>query len=261
MTTPKTQPEPVALSPLEKMRLPFPEHQIGILPRAVSKQDTEKFACRQGTKASVDGKFCGGFHTRSIHLDFVGHAALTDRLLDADPNWDWRPLATDDYGLPKFDNNGGLWIELTVGGVTRLGYGDSQGKTGPNAIKEAIGDALRNAGMRFGAALDLWHKGDLHDQQEEQGKLDEKAAAPVAAIVPRDWLEEAREMETADQVLAKWRLAKAGGADEATLKAIVDLGEELRDKEDAAAAQAAAENPTAPVAAAAEQVKAGFQRK
>ena len=29
-------------------------------------------------------------------------------------------------------------------------------------MKERIGDALRNAAMRFGAALDLWHKGDLH---------------------------------------------------------------------------------------------------
>jgi hypothetical protein len=29
-------------------------------------------------------------------------------------------------------------------------------------MKERIGDALRNAAMRFGAALDLWHKGELH---------------------------------------------------------------------------------------------------
>ena len=60
------------------------------------------------------------------------------------------------------DNFGGMWIKLTVCGVTRLGYGDAQGKEGGNAIKEAIGDALRNAAMRFGAALELWHKGDLH---------------------------------------------------------------------------------------------------
>jgi len=32
-------------------------------------------------------------------------------------------------------------------------------------MKELIGDALRNAAMRFGAALDLWHKGgDLYSQ-------------------------------------------------------------------------------------------------
>ena len=46
-------------------------------------------------------------------------------------------------GLPQFDKNGGLWIRLTVAGVTRVGYGDAAGKSGPNAIKEAIGDAIR----------------------------------------------------------------------------------------------------------------------
>jgi hypothetical protein len=55
-----------------------------------------------------------------------------------------------------------MWIKLTVCGVTRLGYGHAEGKQGGDAIKEVIGDALRNAAMRFGAALDLWHKGDLH---------------------------------------------------------------------------------------------------
>lgn len=99
-------------------------------------------------------------------LDYVGHAALTDRLLDADPQWAWEPLAYAQSGLPYIDELGGMWIKLTVCGVTRIGYGDAQGKTGPNAIKEVIGDALRNAAMRFGAALDLWHKGDLHADEE-----------------------------------------------------------------------------------------------
>jgi hypothetical protein len=34
-------------------------------------------------------------------------------------------------------------------------------------MKERIGDALRNAAMRFGAALDLWHKGDLHKDDDD----------------------------------------------------------------------------------------------
>jgi hypothetical protein len=71
-----------------------------------------------------------------------------------------RWLTTD--GSPAFDQAGGLWIKLTVCGQTRLGYGHADGKRGGDAIKEVIGDALRNAAMRFGAALDLWHKGDLH---------------------------------------------------------------------------------------------------
>jgi hypothetical protein len=61
-----------------------------------------------------------------------------------------------------FDNSGGLWIKLTVCGMTRIGFGDAPKKIGGDATKECIGDAIRNAAMRFGAALDLWHKGELH---------------------------------------------------------------------------------------------------
>jgi hypothetical protein len=95
-----------------------------------------------------------------VTLDFVGHGFLTQRLLDVDPLWTWEPMALDANGLPLLDENGGLWIKLTVCGVTRLGYGDAGGRKGSNAIKEIIGDALRNAGMRFGMALELWCKGD-----------------------------------------------------------------------------------------------------
>lgn len=100
----------------------------------------------------------------------MGHAALTDRLLEVDPQWSWKPMAVNEHGLPIYDQFGGLWIWLTICGVTRPGYGFADGKSGGNAIKEAIGDALRNAGMRFGAALDLWHKGDLHEAEMEKGQ-------------------------------------------------------------------------------------------
>ena len=110
-----------------------------------------------------------------VKLAYVGHAALTDRLLDCDPAWSWEPLAMSANGLPVMDEMGGMWIKLTVCGVTRLGYGHAGSKTGGDAIKEVIGDALRNAAMRFGAALDLWHKGDLH--------ADEQAAPKAAAKV------------------------------------------------------------------------------
>lgn len=115
---------------LAKLRVPFPPEQIGKLPK-------------------------GG-----IQLDFVGHGFITQRLLDVDPQWNWEPVAFDGLGLPLLDEFGGLWIRLTVCGVTRIGYGDAGGRKGPDAIKVAIGDALRNAGMRFGLALDLWCKGD-----------------------------------------------------------------------------------------------------
>ena len=104
-----------------------------------------------------------------LKLDYVGHAALTKRLLETDLNWSWEPFAVGEDGLPKLDERGGLWIRLTVCGITRIGYGDSGNSRGTQAIKEAIGDALRNAGMRFGSELDLWHKGDLFDLAESRG--------------------------------------------------------------------------------------------
>lgn len=155
----------VTLDPLALLRAPFPPNQISKLPKESRAQADE----RKANKASaINCKVCGGWHHKSaVHLDYVGHAALTDRLLDADPLWTWEPVAFTPEGMPSFDRNGGLWIKLTVCGVTRLGYGNAEGKSGGDAVKEIIGDALRNAAMRFGAALDLWHKGDLHAADDE----------------------------------------------------------------------------------------------
>lgn len=167
---------------LARLREPFDPGAINLLPRNVRKNDNDKMKCdaSNGRRVSMDGRYCGGYHALSIHLDYVGHAALTDRLLEVDPEWAWEPMATGPDGLPVFDNFGGLWIRLSICGVTRLGYGDAQGKNGSNAVKEAIGDALRNAGMRFGAALDLWHKGDLRDAGTEQGNDDHPDAGATA---------------------------------------------------------------------------------
>jgi hypothetical protein len=149
---------------LDLLREPFPANQISKLPKPTKQQtDAVKADFKQGIRCQV----CGGWHHKDvIHLDYVGHAALTDRLLDCDSAWSWEPVAFDSAGLPAIDKDGGLWIRLTVCGVTRLGYGDAQGKVGGDAMKERIGDAMRNAAMRFGAALDLWHKGDLHAEPE-----------------------------------------------------------------------------------------------
>ena len=112
----------------DALRAPFPKEQIQKLP------------------------------TGGLQLDYVSHAWVTDRLLQVDPTWTWKPLAFTDAGLPSFDSNGGLWIELTVCGVTRYGYGEPQGRDKFDQTKGAIGNAIRNAAMRFGVALDLWAK-------------------------------------------------------------------------------------------------------
>lgn len=161
----QTKMEPPTLA---KLREPFPPNQISKLPKETKAQ----IDARRNDKSLMVWKCpeCGGAHHKNaVHLDYVGHAALTDRLLDTDPHWTWEPVSFGQDGLPVQDKNGGLWIKLTVLDVTRLGYGAADGKSGGDAIKEIIGDALRNAAMRFGAALDLWHKGDLHvDDTEDE---------------------------------------------------------------------------------------------
>jgi hypothetical protein len=236
ISTPDPSPEQVGAA-LAKLREPFPEHQVSKLPKQVKKGDTDRYSCVKGTpnfsKASKDGVECGGYHAWSVHLDYVGHAALTDRLLSTDLLWDWEPLAVDDTGLPQFDRNGGMWIRLTVAGVTRLGYGDSQGKTGPNAVKEAIGDALRNAAMRFGAALDLWHKGDLHDAAAEQGRDGLEAGANETP--GRDWEAEAARCKTTAEYISLFNEAKKLKVDRETIAKMREHGTKLKEAEDAEA--------------------------
>ena len=164
---------------LELLREPFPANLISKLPKPTKAQTD---AVKADFKVGVRCEICGGYHhPKVVHLDYVGHAALTDRLLDADPQWNWEPMALTPEGLPVLDKDGGMWIKLTVDGVTRLGYGDAQGKTGGDAMKERIGDGLRNAAMRFGAALDLWHKGDLHAEEPLPPSAVEKAVAEITA--------------------------------------------------------------------------------
>lgn len=127
---------------LAALREPFPADQVGKLPKA-------------GTT-----------------LDYVGHGAVTARLLDVDPEWNWEPLALDERGLPVFERDPqgrptALWIRLTVGGVTRLGVGTCQANQF-EAEKVLIGDALRNAAMRFGVALDLWVHAEDDEKQTAQ---------------------------------------------------------------------------------------------
>lgn len=103
-------------------------------------------------------------------LDYVSHAWVTDRLLQVDPEWTWEPVGFDQYGLPKLDENGGLWIKLTVCGVTRYGYGEPQGRDAHDKVKGAIGNSLRVAAMRFGIGLDLWQKESLVEQPKAPTK-------------------------------------------------------------------------------------------
>lgn len=122
------------------LRTPFPPEQVGKLPRK-----------------SKTGHV--------VLLDYVGHAEVTARLLDADPTWNWEPMAKTADGLPLFilDTQGnpvGLWIRMSVGGVERIGFG-SVAHDAFEPEKQLISDAIRNCAMRFGVALQQWAKSDL----------------------------------------------------------------------------------------------------
>lgn len=199
---------------LERLRAPFPANQISKLP----KETRSQIDARKADKGLMvyNCPTCGGHHHKNaVHLDYVGHAALTDRLLDSDIEWTWEPLAMDETGLPLFDRGGGLWIKLTVCGVTRLGYGSADGKSGGDAIKEVIGDAMRNAAMRFGAALDLWHKGDLHLPEEPEtsgGHSQDGAISPQTHTFPTGPAKNITELKALIKPL--WREIKGTGDDD-----------------------------------------------
>jgi hypothetical protein len=139
-----------------RLREPFPAEKIGKLPKLTCGDCSNK-KCGKHQRRTC--KICKAYvSTAHTHLDFVGHADVTDRLLTVDALWSWEPLALNESGLPMLDSNRGMWIRLTVAGKTLLGYGHAGSKTGGDAVKETIGDAIRNAAMRFGVALDMWRK-------------------------------------------------------------------------------------------------------
>jgi len=97
-------------------------------------------------------------------LDFVGHAAVTDRLNRIAPDWT--------YTVDNMSSIGDqVWIRgtMTIGGVSRPEFGDGADP------KEAIGNFIRRAAMRFGVALDLWSRQELEPTP---------AAGPAQAVTP-----------------------------------------------------------------------------
>lgn len=175
---------------LTAMRADFPASAIGKLPRITCPDCSDRSKqCSRHQRRKCE--LCDNYHsTAAIHLDFVGHAHLTERLNEVDPGWDWLPAAFDDDGLPKLTGGGNLWIILRFGGRFFQGVGDAPNKKGGDALKEMIGDALRNVGMRRGAALSLWMKErDVPEGEGDDAPVNGTAApatetAKAAAAAP-----------------------------------------------------------------------------
>lgn len=162
------------LAGLKAVREPFAADWVSKLPKP-TKRENPKGNCRE----------CGKYHgLPAVHIDYVGHADITARLLDVDPLWNWEPLSITDDGLPKIsvkDNTASMWIKLTICGVTRLGVGTAPANK-EEVQKELIGDALRNAAMRFGVALDLWSKADRSNATEEAAEASPVAVETVSLV-------------------------------------------------------------------------------
>jgi hypothetical protein len=160
------EPGKLSTATVAALRAPFAPEQIGKLPRG------------------------------NVQLDFVGHAAVTDRLLSVDPFWSWEPVAFDPDGAPLIRHDGNrhsLWIYLTVCGVSRLGVGIVNGDK-QELEKELISDALRNAAMRFGVALDLWSKTPLGlDGESSAQELPSEPAPRPRVPAPVEQLSELHE--------------------------------------------------------------------
>ena len=168
---------------LAKLREDFPDAVVGKLPRVTCKACSDKRSqCTQHQKSKCGT--CQAYITSAhIHLDYVGHAETTDRLLTADPTWTWEPLGFTAEGLPLVvpSDSGSellLWIRLTACGVTRIGLG-SVPRGAFDAEKQLIGDALRNAAMRYGLALKLWAKSELESALVESPEHDAAPAPPA----------------------------------------------------------------------------------
>ncbi len=117
-----------------------------------------------------------------VELRYLSHIWVRKAFQDADPDWSWDPMGYDDHGQPVIvtDSQGhpvGLWIWLNLLGTRMPGYGSVEpGKR--DAIKELIGDALRNAGMRL-VGGSLWVK----QTKKPKGKAPAKKATPVDAAI------------------------------------------------------------------------------
>lgn len=152
---------------------PFPPDQVEKKPQTLRRDDQDKGRC-ENNRYSADGHFCGGWHARAIHLDYVGHAGITMRLNEVvtPAGWSWEPVAFNPDGTPNTGRE--FWIRLTVLGVTKYGVGDDFN----GSAKQAIGDALRNAALRFGIATYLWSKSDASKVIAAGGDPDAHQSAP-----------------------------------------------------------------------------------
>jgi hypothetical protein len=160
--TAATRPAPSELAPpevWERLVEPFPTDQIEKLPKVLRRDDQDKGRCQEGSRYSADGHYCGGWHSRAVHLDYVGHAGITMRLNSVlgPGGWDFKPYANGPDGLPVMGREFYAALTIRVGEESVTKWDMAANFNGP---QEALGDALRRCAMRFGVGTYLWSKSD-----------------------------------------------------------------------------------------------------
>jgi hypothetical protein len=141
----------------EALRKPFDPKQIGKLPRKTK-------------TGSV------------IYLDYVGHAAVVDRLNTVAPDWALtldRVVEADGHVLAAVGT-------MTIGGKPMTEVGEPTGQnTYGQELQTALGNLIRRAAMRFGLGIDLWSKEELHGSEDSAASVTapgEKTDGAVSGI-------------------------------------------------------------------------------
>ena len=189
-------PDPPAIDAetLAALTRPFDASEIEKLPKTLSRDDRDRGTCIQGSRYSADGHYCGKYHARAVHLDYVGHAGITMRLNDVlgPDGWNFEPYATSADGLPIISQSV-FYARLTIRGVTKWDMAANF-----NGPQEAYGDALRRCAMRFGIGTYLWSKSDaaaaLATEPPPTLSAGEKLAADLRGL----------SAAVADQVKDRW---------------------------------------------------------
>jgi hypothetical protein len=182
------------------LTLEFPAEHVGHRPEIWCAD------CKAGQWACVDGHLverCSVCHqdvtTAHVHVSYIPHARVRERLDDVDRDWSWEPMARDEFGRPAMDG-GSLWIHLTVGGKTVIGVGDAPGEVAGRGRRQAVSSAIKNAAEALGVGR------YLRMQEPEQPPVQPKQlpARPVedkpkdaAALIERIIDEGGRQRKTA----------------------------------------------------------------
>lgn len=155
-----------------------------------------------------------------VQLRYLSHIWVRKAMQDADPDWYWEPMSYDSDGQPVIERDSqgnpvGFWIWLHLLGTKMPGYGSVEpGKR--DAVKELIGDALRNASMRLiGGQLWVKDKAKKRPPAKKQTAADREIEHLREQVDPPDDAphhEKAAGKELFDRLVEEWGQELVNGA-------------------------------------------------